>query len=179
MRPGVRMFRSVGTTPVWAVALFIASACGQEPSARNAPVAAAQLIAIEVSARDASGWTHRGEVTADVDGDGSGETVMLTSDVALSAAGEPLWEDGHRWAVLIRDGQDTTLAYAAFVPQGFVEAAILRPSSDGRREILVQERTPSQLRSLSIGYAGPGRATSTAAAYYQLEEWLPHSATLR
>ncbi len=162
-----------------AASLVFGSGCQDDPSARNAPVPAAQLIGIEISARDALGWAHRGELTADLDGNGSPENAVLTADVQLSATGAPLWEDGHRWALVIRDGTDTTVAYAAFVPHGFVEAALLRPSSDGRREILLQERTPSQLRSISIGYAGPQRATASSAAYYQLEHWLPNSASLR
>jgi len=164
---------------IGAMSLLIASGCREDPSARNVPVPAAQLVGIEVSARDALGWSHRGELSADLDGDGTAESVLLTSDVQLSPTGAPLWEDGHRWALVIHDGNDTTLAYAAFVPQGFVEAAVLGPSSAGRREILLQERTPAQLRSISIGYAGPHRATATAAAYYQLEQWLPNSATVR
>jgi hypothetical protein len=159
--------------------LLLASGCGSDPSARNTPVAAAELLGIEVSPGDALGWSHRGDLTADLDGDGSAEVAVLTADVQLSAAGAPLWEDGHRWALVIRDGSDTTVAFAAFVPQGFVEVAVLRPSSQGSRDLLLQERTPSQLRSISIGYAGPHRATATSAAYYQLEQWLPNSAALR
>lgn len=173
-RGGARAARVIG-----AMSLLVTGGCREDPSARNTPVPAARLVGIEVSSRDALGWSHRGELSTDVDGDGSAELVVLASDVELSPTGAPLWEDGHRWALVIRDGNDTTVAYAAFVPQGFVEAAILRPSSAGAREILVQERTPSQLRSISIGYAGPHRATATAAAYYQLEQWLPNSATVR
>ena len=67
---------------------------------------------------------------------------------------------------------------SAFVPHGFVEAAVLQPSSAGQRELLVQERTPKQVRALTITYEGPDQARSVSAAYYQLESWLPGSATL-
>ncbi len=69
--------------------------------------------------------------------------------------------------------------YTAFVPNGFVEAALLQASSEGRREVLVQERTPQQLRALVVAYEAPGKARSVSGAYYQVETWFPGSASLR
>ena len=56
---------------------------------------------------------------------------------------------------------------------------MLQVDDQGRRNVLVQERTPGQLRSLEIEYRGPGSARSSSAAYYQVEGWLPGSASLR
>jgi hypothetical protein len=45
--------------------------------------------------------------------------------------------------------------------------------------VLVQERAPEQLRSLEVEYHGPGNARSSSAAWYQVESWMPGSASLR
>jgi hypothetical protein len=176
--------------------LFVAmgTAC-HDPSARNEPAPAAILLALKLDAGDALAWGHRSELVADLDGDGSPETIVLACDVELSSEGAILWEDGHRWAVVVKDRSHATLAYSSFVPRGFVEVAILqeavehaaraRDSGAGRpaairhrRELLVLERTPEQLRAVNVAYDGPGQVRAASAAYYQLESWLPGSATV-
>ncbi|HEX2207867.1 MAG TPA: hypothetical protein VHG93_09305 [Longimicrobium sp.] len=130
--------------------------------------------------RQVAGWAYQREVSADLDGDGRAERLVITSDVTIHTDGSPLWEDGHRWAVFARspDGQRTML-YSAFVPNGFAEAAVLQPDGRGRRRVLVQERTPQQVRVLDIEYRAPHDARSTSSAYYQIERWLPGNASLR
>ena len=130
-------------------------------------------LEIRVSEAEVLAWAFRQEASADLDGDGSAEVVILASDVSFSTAGVPLWEDGHRWALVIQDRDRPGLAYAAFVPRGRVEAAVLQPSSEGKREVLVQERTPERLRALTVGYDGPGKIRSVSAAHYQVGTWLP------
>lgn len=104
---------------------------------------------------------------------------MIAADVTLSERQVPLWEDGHRWAVYAEsaEGRRTTL-YGASVPNGFAEAAVLAADSEGRRRVLVQERTPGQVRALEVEYLGPGVAKSRSAAHYQIEQWLPGMAAL-
>jgi hypothetical protein len=166
---------------VLAVVLLAAAsgACrAHDPSSRNEPPRD-DAVAIELTAEAAGAWAYGHEAGADLDGDGSRETVVLASDVRTSPSGVPLWEDGHRWALTVSSGADVTLLYAAFVPNGFVEAAVEPPSSDGTREILVLERTPGRLRVLTLAYAGPGQAPPPASvAHYSLEGWLPGSARL-
>ncbi|HVE66579.1 MAG TPA: hypothetical protein VNC59_08360 [Thermoanaerobaculia bacterium] len=148
----------------------------QEPNPLEAPpVDAARLATPEVAAA----FPYRREASADLDGDGRAERVVIASDVTLSAKGTPLWEDGHRWAVYAEsaDGR-RTLLYAAFVPNGFAEAAVLAADSEGKRRVLVQERTSGQVRALEVEYLGPGTAKSRSAAHYQIEQWLPGMATL-
>lgn len=70
------------------------------------------------------------------------------------------------------------MLYGAFVPNGFAEAAVLAASSEGKRRVLLQERTPGQVRALEIEYDGPGVARSRSAAYYQVEQWLPGAVAL-
>ena len=148
----------------------------QEPNPLEAPpVDAARIADAEVAAA----FPYRREASADLDGDGTAERVVIAADVTLSEKKLPLWEDGHRWAVYAESADGTrTLLYAAFVPNGFAEAAILAAGSDGKRRVLVQERTPSQVRALEVEYEGPGVAKSRSAAHYQIEQWLPGTAAL-
>lgn len=148
----------------------------QEPNPLEAPpVDAARVASPEVAAA----FSYRRDVAADLDGDGRAERVVIASDVTLSPNGAPLWEDGHRWAVYVEtaDGR-RTLLYAAFVPNGFAEAAVLAADSEGKRRVLVQERTPGQARALEVEYLGSGIAKSRSAAHYPIEQWLPGMAAL-
>lgn len=135
-------------------------------------------LSLELNETDVQAWGYRKEMRADLDADGTTEVITLASDVSMTAAGAPLWEDGHRWAAFVTDDEYVTMLYSAFVPNGFVEAAILVESSDGLRDILIHERTPSQMRALTLRYEGPGKAVSVSGAYYTIESWLPGSARL-
>jgi hypothetical protein len=124
------------------------------------------------------GWGYRQQTAADLDGDDQPEQITLTADVSLGPNRLPLWEDGHRWALYVESaGRRPTLLYAAFVPNGFVESAILQADQNGRRRVLVQERTPAQLRSLEVEYDA-GTARLSSAAYYQIQQWIPGSASM-
>lgn len=124
----------------------------------------------------AAAWGYRHVAEADVDGDGTEERLVLTADVALSRRADPLWEDGHRWAAFVEEPSgERTLVYAAFVPNGFVQAAVLIPDPDGRRPILLQERTPGRVRTLAVDYRGPGAAFARSVLEYNVDEWLIES----
>ncbi len=146
--------------------------CARDSAPLSNPLSAPP-VEIGVSEAEVLAWPYRQETSADLDGDGSAEVVILAADVSFSTAGVPLWEDGHRWAVVIQDRDRPGLAYAAFVPRGRVEAAVLQPSSEGKREVLVQERTPERTRALTLAYDAPGKIRSVSAAHYQVETWLP------
>lgn len=148
----------------------------QEPNPLEAPPVDAARVA---SADVAAAFGYRRDVSADLDGDGRAERIVIAADVTLSEKKVPLWEDGHRWAVYVEtaDGR-RTLLYAAFVPNGFAEAAVLAADSGGKRRMLVQERTPGQVRALEVEYLGPGIAKSRSAAHYPIEQWLPGMAAL-
>ena len=154
---------------------LLLSGCRSVPEARAPnPLEAAPVDTTRVrNAAEAAAWPHRTALAADLDGDGRGESVVLAADVTLGDDGTPLWEDGHRWAVYVEAPAGGTLLYAAFVPQGHVEAAVTLESSDGRRNVHVDERTPSQARGLVIAYDGPGRARLVSAAHVQVERWFP------
>lgn len=133
-----------------------------------------------VSLREAAEWKYRRELSSDLDGGRNPEQVIILADVEVRPDGAPRWEDGHRWAVFAMNPTGArTLLYSAFVPNGFAEAAVLRAGHRGRRKVLVQERTPQQLRSLEIEHLRPGNARSSSAAHYQAESQLPGGASLR
>lgn len=170
-----------------AVALTLAGcARSPEPSppgrSEPTPLTAPPVDSTRVrSADEPSAWGYRRELAVDLDGDAREERLVIASDVTLGPGGEPLWEDGHRWAVYVEAAgaaERRTLLFAAFVPNGFVEAAALAPNDAGRRRVLVQERTPHQLRALEIAYEGPGAARLSSGAYYQLGTWLEGAAVL-
>ena len=163
------------------LALAAATACRPAPAARSGnPLDAPPIDAQRVrSVEEAAAWAYHRDASADLDGDGRAERIVIAADVTVRADGRPLWEDGHRWAVYVEaPAGERTLLYAAFVPNGFAEAAILAAGQDGRRRVLVQERTPPQVRALDLEYLRPGTARTMSAAHYQVEQWLPGSAAL-
>ena len=124
------------------------------------------------SPADVAGWKHRRALEADLNGDGTKEVVILASDVQLGSDAAPIWEDGHRWAVFV-EKPEVTLLYAAFVPNGLVEAAVLMPDADGRRHVVVLERTPYHARSVVVSYDKPGMARTVSASRHEIDEWFP------
>lgn len=127
--------------------------------ARTVPDTVPDLIQARVPPAVAgdSGWAYQQQVVADVDGDGSDESVVLISDVLLDARGRPLWEDGHRWQVYVRepDGRVTRL-YARFLPNGTLTADLAAPPSGTQLGILLVERTPQHIAVFELRYRGPG-----------------------
>ena len=159
--------------------LLTALGCQHGPpvgAARNPPLAPPVDPVAVPSVGTTAGWAYREQVTADLDGDGLQEQLTLTSDVTLDATGRPLWEDGHRWAVYVEGpARSPTRLYAAFVPNGHVEAAVLAARSDRSRPVLVHERTPSEVRVIEVEYAASG-ARLISVAHYQVEQWLQGTA---
>jgi hypothetical protein len=159
---------------VWAVCVAAIACSPPADSTAANPLDAPPVDRARVrSVDEAASWPHRRTFEADLNGDGTSERVVLTSDVQLGDNGKPLWEDGHRWAVFVEDQGRRTLLYAAFVPNGHAEAAVLTPDTDGRRHVLIQERTPQQARSLVVAYERPSMARAVSTAHYQIEQWLP------
>lgn len=134
---------------------------------RNAPAdSVGGMIDAQVPSAVAgdSGWRYAQRVTADLDGDGSDETAVLISDVALDARGMPIWEHGHRWQLYVqesgdaRDGGEVTRLYARFVPSGKVTAELGLPASGSRVFIVLLEQSPDRMGVSEYEYHGPGRA---------------------
>ena len=114
---------------------------------------------IPLAAAGDSGWTYQQRVRANLDADGTDETIVLIADVTSDSRGQPLWDDGHRWQVYVeeRDGRRTHV-YARFLPMGKLTAN-LSPSDSGGTAIVLLEETPHWLGAYVIRYQGPGRST--------------------
>src|SRR5688572_18154184 len=153
----------------------VTGACAPRPEAREPnPLVAPPVDTARVRSPDEpAAWPHRRTLAADLDGDGSEETIVLAADVSLAPDGDPLWEDGHRWAVYVDGPGGRTLLYAAFVPHGHVEAAITPPGADGRRQVHVEERSPTRSRWVEVAYDAPGRARTVSEADVEVERWWP------
>lgn len=129
------------------------------------------------SADEVASWDYRQSTAADLNGDGQAERVIIAADAVLGSRGQPLWEDGHRWAVYAESpAGERTLLYGAFVPNGFAQAAVVASDSEERLRILVQERTPGRIRALEVEYDAPGMARLASDVRYEIEEWLPGAA---
>jgi hypothetical protein len=160
-------------------ALLALPACDRLRGDRGGnPTEAAPVDTARIHAPEVATWGYRREISADLDGDGRLERVVIAADVAMGPTG-PLWEDAHRWAVYVEPAKGArTLLYGAFVPNGFAEAAVLGSADDRERRVLIQERTPKQVRALEVEY-DRGKVRLRSAAYYQIGEWLPGSAAMR
>lgn len=146
---------------------------GRVPESSAAPVDTARIRVAEVAA-----WPYRREISADLDGDKKLDRVIIAADVRLGPTG-PIWEDAHRWAVYVEPEKgERTLLYGALVPRGFAEAAVLDPDDKNHRMVLIQERTPEQVRALEVEYRKE-KAKLVSAATYRIGEWLPGSASMR
>ena len=122
---------------------------------------------------DVVGWGYRQVGESDLNGDGGVERVVLAADVELADDSSPLWRDGHRWAAYVEDASgERTLLYSAFLPHGFVQAALMAPDAEGRRHLLLQERSPARIRLLQVAYLGPGSAVSVPPSEYHITDWL-------
>ena len=149
--------------------------CPAPPDPGPYPLEAPPIDADRVSLDDALGWPVQRETVADLDGDGADEHLVLAADATAGPDGDPLWEDGHRWAlwaVELAPDSVRTLLYGAFVSQGRVEIALEDPSIGGAPDVVVMERTPSQVRMLEVRYHAPGDARTVTAAYYHPRTWL-------
>lgn len=103
-----------------------------------------------------TGWAYQQQAVADIDGDGDDETVVVLSDVMLDASGRPMWEDGHRWQVYVREGDGrTTRLYARFLPNGKLTAEMAVPVSGTTLGIILLEQTPHHLGVYEYRYRGP------------------------
>lgn len=108
-----------------------------------------------------SGWKYAQRVTADLDGSGAEEEAVLMCDVALDARGRPLWEDGHRWQLYVRETggkREVTRLFARFIPNGKVTAELGVPSAGSKNWIVLLVQSPERLGVYEFEYRGPGRA---------------------
>jgi hypothetical protein len=130
---------------------------GTEDRAEALPDSVADLVQARIPRAVAgdSGWSYSQQVAADLDGDDRDETVVVLCDVTLDASGRPLWEDGHRWQVYVKEQDGTTTRlYARFIPNGALTAEIVTPASGSTLGLVLLERSASRIGVYEFRYRG-------------------------
>ena len=112
------------------------------------------------------GWAHAQAATADLDGDGTPERVVIIAN-AGSYRGRVLWNDGQIWQVYVEEPDGTrTYVYKQFLQLGSVLARLSRPESAAPGEpgepprILLLEQVPQRFSAYEVTYSGPAQVRS-------------------
>lgn len=136
--------------PLLALTLLLAGCSARPPAAPDLSLVDPDRPASTETAR----WAYRRSLTADLDGDGAAEQILVLANVELDEAGEPVWDDGHGWEVVVvaADGTRTRL-YARFLQLGRLAAEL---TSDGRA-LRLTEDTQQATTVYEVRYDGPGR----------------------
>jgi hypothetical protein len=124
------------------------------------PDTIAELIQSRVPPAGAgdTGWKYQQRVSADVDGDGADEWVVLIADVGLDVGGIPMWEHGHRWQVYVEEANgERTRLYARFLPNGKLTAELAQPEGGVRPTIVLLEQWPEGIAVYEYRYNRPGQ----------------------
>jgi hypothetical protein len=104
--------------------------------------------------------------SVDLAGDAAPEEIEIRADVELDAEGDPLWEDGHRWAVFVHDSRGEHRLVDEFVPQGRLSGWVVQPDS-GRALLVVLRQSGTSgivvrtFRADGEGYAAVDRVDAT------------------
>ena len=156
-----------------------ASGCTRHSTAQASVFDPPPIDSARVPLSDAVGWSFQRSAWADLDGDGADERLVVTADVAVDAAGRPLWEDGHRWAAYVVDAPGSgaadssrTLLYGAFLPMGRAEVAVTEPYEGEPPRVLVIDRMNGRASAQEVAYDGPGRARGLGGAHFRPQTWV-------
>ena len=110
----VRFLRSPGAPHE--IDLTLEPAAPVHDPARALPLPDAVRVVADAAAYSAITRT----LSVDVTGDGRVDRVELSADAGLNARGEPIFEDGHRWRVIVRTAAGAFPLSDDFVPSGDV-----------------------------------------------------------
>ena len=111
----------------------------------------------------------------DLDADGSPEDIELLADVELDADGEPIWEDGHWWAVVVRDSTETHRLVHEFVAMGRLTAWVVQPDLESPVIIVERESGTAGIEVRAFrhddvgGYSDAGHLDATGRPLARLE----------
>ena len=106
-----------------------------------------------------SGWMYQQRASADLDVDGTAESIVLISDVGVGDRGQPMWEHGHRWQVYVEEADGArTYLYARFLPNGKLTAELTQPESTKAPTVTLLEQSPTNIALYEIAYNGAGKA---------------------
>jgi hypothetical protein len=87
--------------------------------------------------------------SVNVDGDSTAERVELYADVAREA-GRLQWDDGQRWLLVVRKGEETFTLLDEFVQLGTVGFTAIEHASGDQGAIVVETRAGSGVRVQSF-----------------------------
>lgn len=116
---------------------------------------------------------------ADLDRDGTPEELELRADVERAADGGLLWEDGHRWVVLVRDGDREDRLVDQFVPQGRLTAWAIEPEAGSPLVVVLKESGTAGIELLAFrhvdrqGYVAAGSFVGNGRLIARLLEDAP------
>ena len=115
------------------------------------------------------GWNFQQGTTADLDGDGKAERIVLTARVEMMR-GRPIWDDGQPWQVYVEsaDGKRTYM-YARFLQLGTLTMRLSDVDSSKTRKIVILEQLPDRLAIYEGVYSGPDRLSATTAYEQMLD----------
>ena len=100
---------------------------------------------------------------ADVDRDGTPERVELYAAVARDRRGRLMFDDGQRWALLVRDSTNVYPLFDGFIQLGRIDFWVVMPS-DSSAAILLSQRTPNGLLLQKYVFDGRRRAFISTGA---------------
>jgi hypothetical protein len=97
-------------------------------------------------------------ITADLDGDGTEESLVILADAELDEELRPVWGDGHAWVAYVEepDGARTYL-YARQIQEGMLLPRLMPAAGDRTRAIVLEEETNQTLGAYELRYRGPNR----------------------
>ena len=89
-----------------------------------------------------------------LDEDSPLEAVEIRANVELGKDRKPIWEDGHRWVVLIRDGSEEHRIVDEFVPQGRLTAWVVDAERGGPLVLVLEESGTAGIELRAFRHAG-------------------------
>lgn len=108
------------------------------------------------------GWNYQQTASADLDGDGRIEKVVLIARVEL-VRGRPAWDDGQPWQAYIEAPDGTrTYVFARFVQLGTLSLRLSATEGNEHPVVMLLEQLPDRLSVYEVAYSGPGHARVTS-----------------
>lgn len=127
----------------------------RQPGAGTAPSPPLIDSTIPPAIAGEDGWSYHQSASADLDGDGSAERVVLTARVEMYR-GRPAWDDGQPWQVYVEPVEGArTYLYAQRLQLGTLTMRITTASHGEPPTIVLLEHLPHQLSVYEASYAAP------------------------
>jgi hypothetical protein len=125
----------------------------------GSPVEAASLVdpTVPRAAEEPAAWGYRQAASADLNGDGNLETVVLVARVETIGPGRVAWDDGQPWQLYVEDADgNLTIVFSRYVQLGTLAMRVTLPETLGRPAIVLLEHMPDGMTLYEIDYLGPG-----------------------